>query len=205
MAEPRRRRADGEASRRRILDAAAEIAGERGYEGTSINLVSSRSGLPASSIYWHFKDKDELIAAVIDRSFQQWAEVLDQPVAVPDGVTSHEMFRLSLQRTGRALSEFPDFLRLGLMLLLERRPEEPAARARFLETRRVTSARIRETYALYFDDLDAAAVDQLVTVTLALADGLFIASEIDEIALEQAFDLLAGAVLGTATQLRRSG
>jgi hypothetical protein len=44
-----------------------------------------------------------------------------------------------------------------------------------------------------------------VTVTLALADGLFIASEIDEIALEQAFDLLAGAVLGTATQLRRSG
>ena len=36
----RRTRANGEASRERILDAAAEIAGERGYEGTSINLVS---------------------------------------------------------------------------------------------------------------------------------------------------------------------
>ena len=42
---------NGEASRQRILDAAAEIAGERGYEGTSINLVSERSGLPASSIF----------------------------------------------------------------------------------------------------------------------------------------------------------
>ena len=61
----RRRRANGEQSRTRILDAAAEIAGERGYEGTSISLVSSRCGLPASSIYWHFKDKDDLIAAVM--------------------------------------------------------------------------------------------------------------------------------------------
>lgn len=60
------------ASREKILDAAAEIAGERGYEGTSINLISERSGLPASSIYWHFKDKDELIAAVIDRSGTSW-------------------------------------------------------------------------------------------------------------------------------------
>ena len=60
----RRRRVDGEASRTRILDAATEIASERGYEGASIALVSAKCGLPASSIYWHFKDKDDLIAAV---------------------------------------------------------------------------------------------------------------------------------------------
>ena len=129
MAEARKKRSNGEASRQRILDAAADIAGERGYEGTSINLVSERSGLPASSIYWHFKDKDELIAAVIDRSFTQWAETLEQPVAVPDGATAEDVFRLGLQRTGRALAEFPDFLRLGLMLILKRRPAEPTARA----------------------------------------------------------------------------
>ena len=63
------KRADGELSRERILDAATEIAAERGYEGTSIALVSAKCGLPASSIYWHFKDKDDLIAAVIERSF----------------------------------------------------------------------------------------------------------------------------------------
>ena len=58
----RRKRADGELSRERILDAATEIAAERGYEGTSIGAVSKKCGLPASSIYWHFKDKDDLIA-----------------------------------------------------------------------------------------------------------------------------------------------
>jgi AcrR family transcriptional regulator len=203
MAETRKRRANGEASRQRILDAAAEIAGERGYEGTSINLVSERSGLPASSIYWHFKDKDQLIAAVIDRSFAQWSDALGRPVAAPDGATDEDVFRAGLQRTGRALSEFPDFLRLGLMLILERRPEEPSARARFIQARNMTSTRVRDLYGLYFADLDHDAITSLVTLTMALADGLFVASEVDDIALDQAFDLMATAILGAAQLLLR--
>ncbi len=75
----RQRRADGEQSRNRILDAATEIAAERGYEGTSIGAVSAKCGLPASSIYWHFKDKDDLIAAVIERSFSNWLQVWQLP------------------------------------------------------------------------------------------------------------------------------
>src|SRR5215471_13167046 len=76
---PRRKRADGELSRERILDAATEIAAERGYEGTGIALVSKKCGLPASSIYWHFKDKDDLIAAVIERSFGRWLAAWQVP------------------------------------------------------------------------------------------------------------------------------
>src|SRR6478609_4813381 len=75
----RRRRVNGEASRSRILEAATEVAAERGYEGTSIALVSKKCGLPASSIYWHFKDKDDLIAAVIERSFGTWLSAWQIP------------------------------------------------------------------------------------------------------------------------------
>src|SRR6478752_9973768 len=75
----RRRRVDGEASRARILDAATAIAAERGYEGTSIGAVSAKCGLPASSIYWHFQDKDDLIAAVIERSFSTWLPAWTMP------------------------------------------------------------------------------------------------------------------------------
>ena len=67
--DARRRRADGDVSRAKILAAASEIAAERGYEGTSIRAVSAKCGLPASSICWHFKDKDDLLCAVIERSF----------------------------------------------------------------------------------------------------------------------------------------
>src|ERR1700739_3925339 len=85
----RRRRADGELSRERILDAATEIAAERGYEGTSIALVSAKCGLPASSIYWHFKDKDDLIAAIIERSFRAWLAAWQMP-EIPEQISDQD-------------------------------------------------------------------------------------------------------------------
>src|SRR5258708_1409138 len=116
----RRRRADGEESRRRILDAAAEIAGERGYDGTSIAAVSARSGLPASSIYWYFANKDGLIAAVIERSFERWLAAVALPGAEAGDMS--ERVRAMAVAMAKALLDTPDFLRLGLMLALERRP-----------------------------------------------------------------------------------
>jgi AcrR family transcriptional regulator len=190
------------ASREKILDATAEIAGERGYEGTSISLISERSGLPASSIYWHFKDKDELIAAVIDRSFSQWIATLDEPLDAPEGSTVESLFHLVTQRTGAAIAQFPDYLRLGLMLVLERRPDEPTARAKFIEVRGIAMDRTRAGYQLMFADLPRQDVDALVQLTFAIADGLFIAKEACEVALDKAFDLLATAVLGAADQMR---
>ncbi|MGV9796417.1 TetR/AcrR family transcriptional regulator, partial [Gordonia sp. NPDC003422] len=103
----RRRRANGEASRSKILDAATEIASERGYEGTSINLVSKRCGLPASSIYWHFADKDDLIAAVIERSFGRWLSAWNMR---EDGTPRDRVAEMAMQ-VAKALLESPDFLR----------------------------------------------------------------------------------------------
>lgn len=200
----RRRRANGEASREKVLDAAAEIAGERGYEGTSINLISDRSGLPPSSIYWHFTDKDHLIAEVIDRSYLRWREAtasdVDVDAAEPD--RSDESFAAAMRRTGAAISSFPDFLRLGLLLVLERRPEEPTARRKFVDIRSATAAETTTGYTQQFPDLDTDDVQRLTMVTMALADGLFVAHEAGECDLGEAFDLLATAVLGTADRLR---
>jgi AcrR family transcriptional regulator len=126
--KPRRKRADGELSRARILDAAAEIAAERGYEGTSIGAVSAKCGLPASSIYWHFKDKDDLIAAVIERSFGAWITAWAQ------GAPDDRVAALAMQ-IAKAWLDTPDFIRIGLMLALERRPVEPRARAMFIRAR----------------------------------------------------------------------
>jgi AcrR family transcriptional regulator len=202
MVEARRRRANGEVSRERILDATAEIAGERGYEGTSINLISERSGLPASSIYWHFRDKDELIAAVIDRSFNRWITALETPTDVPAGTTPEQWFHVSMQRTGAAIAQFPDYLRLGLMLVLERRPQEPTARQKFVEVRHVAMDRTQMLYSALFGDLSRSDINKLVTLTIALADGLFVAQDAGEVELGRAFDLVATAILGTADQLR---
>jgi len=188
---PRRKRADGEESRRRILDAAAEIAGERGYDGTSIAAISARSGLPASSIYWHFADKDELIAAVIERSFERWLTALSLPGEELGGAA--ERTRAMAAAVAKALLDTPDFLRLGLMLTLERRPAEPTARAKFLQVREIARQRVAAAFRPLAPDLDDAAMHLLTTYALAGADGLFIAREIGggNVDLVALFDLHA--------------
>ncbi len=201
MTAPRRQRANGIASRAAILDAAAQIAGERGYEGTSINLVSERSGLPASSIYWHFKNKDELIAAVIDRSFSDWVEALTVVPVDLGEADAEQVFVTSVRDAGEQLAKFPDFLRLGLMLVLEHRPEEPAARQRFQQARAATLSGIQQIYEVFFGGLTAEQTRRLASLTLAGSDGLFIAAGDGTVDLAEEFELLGHAVLGAARSM----
>jgi AcrR family transcriptional regulator len=199
--EPKRRprRADGELSRIRILDDATEIAAERGYEGTSIGAVSAKCGLPASSIYWHFKDKDDLIAAVIERSFDNWLKVW----RVPEDVVALDRLMEVAVGTAKAVLDSPDFLRLGLMLALERRPVEPRARAMYIRVREqafeALSVSIRELDL----GLSEAQVHQLATYAIAGADGLFIAKEIggDSVDLVSLFELHGQALYRTAVRM----
>lgn len=199
QSKTRKRRSNGEESRRRILDAAVEVATERGYEGTSIALVSKKSGLPASSIYWHFKDKDELIAAVIERSFGTWMAGW----TVPDGDSARDRITALSMQVAQTLLESPDFLRLGLMLTLERRPVEPSARAMFLQVREHARISLVEATHELAPSLPDQAVDLLVTYAMAGADGLFIAKEIggDSTDLLALFELHAHALYDTAQRL----
>lgn len=196
----RRKRADGELSRERILDAATEIAAERGYEGTSIGAVSKKCGLPASSIYWHFKDKDDLIAAVIERSFGVWVEAASK---IPQDAGNEERLIGVGAQTAKALLDSPDFLRLGLMLALERRPEEPRARTMFIQVRHQAYQQLTDNFRQLMPELTDADVRQLATYTMAGADGLFIAKEIggDAIDLVSLFELHGRAIYDIARRL----
>jgi len=201
----RRSRADGELSRARILDAATEIAAERGYEGTSIALVSAKCGLPASSIYWHFKDKDDLIAAVIERSFGAWLAAWQVP-EVPEQISEQDAEQHVVDlliENGKALLESPDFLRLGLMLGLERRPVEPRARTMFLQVRARAFEELIGDFRRFVPDLTTAEAQQLVLYGVAAADGLFIAKEIggDAVDLLALFEMHGQAIYHLARRM----
>jgi len=203
---PRRRRANGEASREKILIAATEIASERGYEGTSIGLVSARSGMPASSIYWHFKDKDALIAAVIERSFELWlTNAGGWAPRSPDEPVEQRLAAM-MARTAKALRDSSDFLRLGLMLALEHRDREPSARRMFLAVRQETLRRTAASFAELFPELGEWDAHQLSVFTIAMADGIFIANEIDgdSVDLFGQFELMTAALMGMVNHLRQA-
>ncbi|WP_328353306.1 TetR/AcrR family transcriptional regulator [Mycobacterium sp. NBC_00419] len=195
----RQRRADGEQSRTRILDAATEIAAERGYEGTSIGAVSAKCGLPASSIYWHFTDKDDLIAAVIERSFGNWLQVWQ----LPDDLVARERLMEVAAGTAKAVLDSPDFLRLGLMLALERRPVEPRARAMYIQVRDQAFDALTRSLTALAPGITEEQTHQLATYAIAGADGLFIAKEIggDSVDLLALFAIHGQAIYDTALRM----
>jgi AcrR family transcriptional regulator len=180
-------RANGRASRRQILDAAAQIASEYGYQGTSISAVSRRSGLPASSIYWHFKNKDDLLTAAINDSYERWSEELGEPHGQNN-------------RLYASLGNFPDFVRLGLMMTLEPTPEDDrSARQRFLEIRQESLLRLSNALIVEYPHLDHAQANTLSAVTLALIDGSFLAALAGE--APQDPKLLSSAIHALATAM----
>lgn len=195
----RRTRANGEQSRERILDAATEVATERGYDGTTISLVSKKSGLPPTSIYWHFTDKDDLIAAVIERSFARWLAALDWPGAEALEVQARQIG----PQVAKALLDAPDFIRLGLMLALEHRPVEPRAREMFLQVRAEAFRRFEGIIRGLAPELDEEGVRLITTYAIAGADGLFIAKEVggDSVDLIKLFELHARVVFEVAHTL----
>ena len=71
-----------------ILDAAAELISERGYTQTSVDDVIRHAGLCGKShFYHHFKSKEELGYAVLNRQFERFADrglaVLREPMIDP--------------------------------------------------------------------------------------------------------------------------
>src|SRR3954471_15691749 len=58
--------AKGQATRARILEAAAALIFERGAASTSVEDVQRAAGVSASQLYHYFGDKQSLIRAVVD-------------------------------------------------------------------------------------------------------------------------------------------
>lgn len=83
----RREREDGRRSRAAILDTAARVATVEGLDGLSIGGLAERAGMSKSGVYAHFKSKEELQLATIDRARQIFAaEVVSPARARPGGL-----------------------------------------------------------------------------------------------------------------------
>ena len=75
--------------RQRILDTASTLFYERGVRAVGVDLVVDESGVAKTSLYRHFRTKDDLIVAFLEREdvqfWAQWDEVAarhaDDPVA----------------------------------------------------------------------------------------------------------------------------
>src|SRR5436305_10409058 len=81
----RKPRADGERSRRTILDAAAKLATIDGLDGLSIGRLADHIGMSKSGLYAHFGSKEELQLASIETAEQIFAQAVVLPAQEAEG------------------------------------------------------------------------------------------------------------------------
>lgn len=58
---------DAEERRNEILDAADELFAQKGFDGTSTNDILEKVGIARGTLYYHFKSKEDIMDALIER------------------------------------------------------------------------------------------------------------------------------------------
>jgi AcrR family transcriptional regulator len=86
-------------TRARILQESGELLREKGMAGFSMRGVAERVGVTATALYRHFKDKDALLATLLDEGFSTFGQYLMRALA---GKTPLERLR----RAGYAYFDF---------------------------------------------------------------------------------------------------
>jgi AcrR family transcriptional regulator len=197
----RRASQQGRESRLRILDATLGLASERGYDGTTISLVSERTGLPASSIYWHFENKEALLAAAMEHGISRL------PLSLPDAhrPSYDEQVHDRFARAVEMVAAGPEVWQFGLVLSLERRPKEPAARKTFVALHQRLTDTLTAWWesALPEDVADPVLARRLAVFHLACIDGLFVGHSADQgWDLERLGELIATGVVAQVERWR---
>ncbi|MBA9083802.1 AcrR family transcriptional regulator [Fontibacillus solani] len=58
---------EAEERKNEILDAADELFGQKGFDGTSTNDILAKVGIARGTLYYHFKSKEDIMDALIER------------------------------------------------------------------------------------------------------------------------------------------
>lgn len=68
------------ATREALLAQSLALFARRGVSNTSLDDVATAAGVTKGAVYWHFRNKDELLQAILDRIRSRWHERVLAPV-----------------------------------------------------------------------------------------------------------------------------
>lgn len=106
----RARAPDGPRTRQGILDAARSIFAEKGYSGANVNEIVALAGTTKPMIYYHFRSKEGLFAAVLEDVYAGM-RMIERDLQLGDLPPAEAMRRL-VQVTFDYHAEHPDWVRL---------------------------------------------------------------------------------------------
>jgi AcrR family transcriptional regulator len=90
---PGRRQVESEQRRQRILEAARECFGQRGFAGATIEAIAATAGVSNGLLYQFFRNKEHLFEVVVEELIRDWARALRPPAQGTASQKLEAMFR----------------------------------------------------------------------------------------------------------------
>ena len=177
--------------RRRIIDACLEVFTESGYRATTMKAVAERAGISQRGLVHHFRDKEELLAAVLEARDEN-TSIGHPELGAPSGLAS-------LVKTHLETMNHPEVLELHTVLSAEAVSPAHPAHAYYLER----YSNLRLYLAASFDALRSAGRLQstadsavLASMVIGLMDGLQVQWLFDRasVEVERALELFFASI-----------
>ena len=196
--------AQGAASRERLLDAAIELIAERGYSASSVEALCRRAGVAKTALYWHFGNKEGLLAAAMEKVANAWIEEIQKSVYLARDPA--QRLERAFEGLRRMVEARPQILRLLLAVANERAEVAPETRQRlravFQRAEAALVQGIEDAVGRTLPDLDLVAH---TTIGLVQAASLRLVLDPEETDLDRLFaDLQRTFVLLVADRLSRA-
>ncbi|MDY7105537.1 MAG: TetR/AcrR family transcriptional regulator [Actinomycetota bacterium] len=126
---PNRQQLRNERSTRALLDAAAELIVEGGFESLTLAAIGERAGYSRGLVTARFGSKEALVGALIDRIVRRWNHRNVMPRT--EGASGRDGVLILVDAIGEQAARDPSSLRVLYALMFEALGPDEALRARF--------------------------------------------------------------------------
>ncbi|MEH7226781.1 TetR/AcrR family transcriptional regulator [Bacillus sp. JJ1566] len=105
-------RKEADERKNEILDAADELFSQKGFDGTSTNDILKKVGIARGTLYYHFKSKEDVMDALIDRYSVRLISTAQEVAADKSIPVVKRMIRvvLSMNVSGRGSKDMFDHI-----------------------------------------------------------------------------------------------
>lgn len=82
----RRTNEQAQQTRENILKGALDVFSDKGFSRSTLSDIAKRIGMTRGAVYWHFKDKGELLVELMEQMHDWEAELLAEKVPTQDSL-----------------------------------------------------------------------------------------------------------------------
>ncbi len=167
-----------EERRLQIVDAAIMVFGMKGYRNATMPEIAHMAGLSVGGVYWYYKSKDEIVDAILERTFSQDLDMLAE--LVETNTPAIDRLHAFVESYATSVEQWLPMNAIGIEFYGEAThdPRVQAVITRYL-------ARYRETLAALIEqgiqrgELRPVNADDTATVLLGLEEGLALLLSVD--------------------------